>query len=173
MDVAQVVHLAGRFVSSCRPGAPKAIELGWVQKQLSPTELALWERMSNPDQRHSVAVAQAVAERLPAAPAWVVAAALLHDVGKVDSGLRTPSRVIATLFWGVTPSERALEWSDAPGVRGRFARYHLHPAIGAELCEAAGSHSATSAWAREHHFDDSQWSTPHPFGAILKACDND
>ena len=64
-------------MSSCRPGAPKAIELGWVQKQLSPTELALWERMSNPDQRHSVAVAQAVTDCLPAAPAWVVAAALL------------------------------------------------------------------------------------------------
>ena len=133
----------------------------------------LWERMTNVDLRHSITVAQAVAERLPAAPAWVIAAALLHDVGKVESGFRTPGRVFATLFWGVTPSERADGWRNAPGLRGRLARYHLHPEIGAELCTAAGSHSATSAWAREHHLTESEWSTPVQFGTVLKSCDND
>ncbi len=61
-----------------------------------------------------------------------MAGALLHDVGKADSGLGTIGRVAATL----TPSKLA---------HGRFARYRDHERIGAELLAAAGSDPLTVA----------------------------
>ena len=65
----------------------------------------MWRRMSGPDRRHAVAVARRVDDRLRGANRPVLAAALLHDVGKVDSGLGTPVRVVATLA-GVVGGDR-------------------------------------------------------------------
>src|SRR3546814_20809012 len=64
---------------------------------MQPGEAALWARMSAPDRRHAVGVARRVERALGAeAERPVLAAALLHDVGKVESGLRTYGRVVAT-----------------------------------------------------------------------------
>ncbi|MEZ5341648.1 MAG: hypothetical protein R2706_09400 [Acidimicrobiales bacterium] len=60
MNPSHWLHLARRFVESCRPGAPQASDIFWVQRQLSDTEFTLWSRLSNPDQRHSIGVARAV-----------------------------------------------------------------------------------------------------------------
>ena len=93
---------------------------------LGTGELALWQRMSGPDRRHAVGVARRVSVALPATdPALdrraVLAAALLHDAGKVESGLGTLARVPATLI-GLAARSRA---------RGRVAVYLDHPARGA------------------------------------------
>ena len=92
------IHLAKRFFGSLRPGGPGAEATTWVAGALSPAELALWAQMSGPDRRHSHQVARDVERALGhEATAPVLAAALLHDVGKLDAGLRTYGRVIATL----------------------------------------------------------------------------
>jgi putative nucleotidyltransferase with HDIG domain len=76
-------HLARRFFGSLRPGGPSARDAQWVQSVLSSEEHALWQRMSGPDRRHSAQVARAVQRALgDDAPTEVLAAALLHDVGK-------------------------------------------------------------------------------------------
>ena len=89
------IHLAKRFFGSLRPGGPGAEATTWVAGVLSPAELALWAQMSGPDRRHSHQVARDVERALGhQATAPVLAAALLHDVGKLDAGLRTYGRVV-------------------------------------------------------------------------------
>ena len=85
-------------------------------------------QMSNQDRRHSALVGQRYATMDPAAPRELVAGALLHDVGKIECGLGTFGRVVAT--------------SSGP-TEGEFAAYHDHEEIGAGMAEEAGSDAAT------------------------------
>ena len=56
---------------------------------------------------------------------------LLHDVGKIDCGLGTFGRVLATLVGDRGPAS--------------FRAYHDHEEIGAEMARRAGSDDATIA----------------------------
>jgi hypothetical protein len=97
----------------------------------------------------------------------VVAAALLHDVGKVESGLGTFARVGATLVAAGVGRKRLARRS------GRLGRYVRHDALGGDLLEAAGSDPLTSTWAREHHLTKDRWTVDPEVGAALKAADDD
>jgi hypothetical protein len=99
----------------------------------------------------------------------VLAAALLHDVGKVESGLGTAGRVLATLVG----RRRAHRWAGRPGPTGRIERYLRHDEIGAEALTRAGSDPVTVAWAREHHLAPSAWSVPPAIGHALRDADDD
>ena len=163
-----LVHLARRFFGAVDPQGPSEADEAWVREALSEGERALWRRMSGPDRRHAVGVARDVVDRLGADAATrpVVAAALLHDVGKVDSGLGTLARVPATLV-GLVARERVAAGD------GRVARYLRHDAIGATLLADAGADPLTVAWAREHHLPPERWTVPPAVGAALKAADDD
>ena len=80
--VGRLPHLARRFFGSLRPGGPSSEDTGWAERHLLPGEVELWRRLSNPDRRHLVGVARGAVERLGDPDRPVVAAALLHDVGK-------------------------------------------------------------------------------------------
>jgi hypothetical protein len=163
-----LAHLAKRFFGSLRPGGPPAAEGAWVRSQLLPGEWELWSAMSGPDRRHSAAVARRVEAALgPRATKPVLAAALLHDVGKSASRLRTPSRVVATVTAGVVGRERASGWDSAIG------RYLRHDEQGAALLAEAGSDPLTVAWTRQHHLPRDQWTVPQPEADALKAADDD
>ncbi len=137
-------------------------------------EVALWRRMNNPDRRHAIGVARQVVATLGEDAARpVVAAALLHDVGKIESGFRTPARVVATVVWTVVPPERAFAWRASSGVRRRLAEYVLHPELGEELLAAAGADVLTSTWAADHHRSRRDWRLDPVIGDVLKACDDD
>lgn len=167
-------HLTKRFLGSLRPGGPKAADRAWVADVLGERELALWNRMYGPDRRHSVQVARDVERELGArATAPVLAAALLHDVGKIDSRLRTYGRVVATLTIKLVGRADVVEWRRARGIHRRIALYALHPQLGAELLSMAGSDPLTVAWAREHHDPRDTWSVPRELADVLDACDND
>jgi hypothetical protein len=169
-----VGHLARRFVGSLRPGGPRRPDLRWAQQQLLPGERALWAAMPGPDRRHSVAVARRVEEALgDDAGRPVLAAALLHDVGKTTVGLRTPGRVLATVVGGALGRSRVAGWSIRPGYPGRIGRYLRHDELGAERLAAAGSDPLTVAWAREHHLPPATWSVPREVAEALKAADDD
>jgi len=163
-------HLAGRFFGSLSRTPPSPEDQRWVASVLGSGELLVWDRLPATDQRHAVGVARRAEAALggsDAAPRWAVAAALLHDAGKVDAGLGTFGRVGATVWAGLRGRERV-----AAG-QGRVARYLAHPAIGADLLRAAGSDPRTVAWAAEHHLPPERWSVPKDVGTALKEADDD
>lgn len=121
-------HLAARFVTSLPPTPPSVDDEVWVDQHLLPGERALWVQLSNQDRRHSAAVARRFVEVRPDADRAETAGAILHDVGKIECGLGTFGRVVATL---VGPRTEA------------FRAYHDHEAIGAAMAQRAGSDPAT------------------------------
>jgi hypothetical protein len=160
-----VLHLTRRFFGSLRRGGPGAADEAWARAQLLPGEQALWARMSGADRRHAAGVARKVVADLgPDATRPVVAAALLHDSGKVVSGLATFARVGATVVGAVAGRDR-------PG--GRVGLYLRHPQLGAELLAEAGSDPLTVAWAAEHHLPPTRWTLPGPLAAALAGADDD
>lgn len=168
-------HLVRRFMGSLSPRPPSNADDAWARAHLIGGEQAIWERMSNPDRRHAVAVARAVVETLgEASDRPVVAAALLHDSGKVVSGLGTFARVGATLFWAVADADRARTWAEGPpGIRRQLGRYRRHPELGRDLLIEAGSDPLTAAWAAEHHRSPDHWTVTTDIATVLKSCDDD
>jgi hypothetical protein len=156
----QLNHLARRFFGSLSPANPPLSDEAWAEASLLAGEVSLWRRMSGPDRRHAVGVARRVVGALGDARATrpVIAAALLHDVGKIESGLGTFARVPATVL---------------PVQTGRIGRYRRHDQLGAALLLAAGSDPLTIAWAREHHMPAAKWTLAPHLANALKAADDD
>lgn len=124
------MHLVRRWWSSLSRRPPSAEDLEWVHGHLLSGEFALWMRMEVADRRHSVLVARRFVGLRSDSSRDEIAAALLHDVGKIESQLGIWSRVGVTLFGPRTS-------------RGRI--YSDHERIGVELCRWAGSSAATLA----------------------------
>src|SRR5579863_6133694 len=157
-------HLAGRFFGALSPAGPPPGDEAWALGALLEGEQVLWRRMSGPDRRHAVGVARDAVRLLgpDEQPREVVAAALLHDVGKVESGLGTFSRVGVTVAAIAVGRDRLLGWAGTPpdasagtgrrrsSSRARVGLYLTHDRVGARLLEAAGSQDLTATWAREH-----------------------
>jgi len=174
--MARTVHLVSRFFGSLRPGGPNASEREWAESQLLPDELELWRRLSGPDRRHSAAVARRVERSLgDRATRPVLAAALLHDVGKLDAHLRTYGRVVATLAGGVVGHDQAVihQWTLTTGFTRRVGLYLTHPELGGDLLAVAGSDPVTVAWTREHHLPSADWTVDPELATALHAADDD
>lgn len=157
----------GRFAGSLRPGGPAAADDVWVAGTLSATEMALWGRMSGADRRHAVGVArraQALAGGSASRP--LAAAALLHDVGKIEAGLGVLGRVVATLAALTGLARRRI-------VTRRIDLYLDHAALGSRLLADAGSDPLVVSWAGEHHLSPGRWTVPLDLGHALKAADDD
>jgi len=174
-------HLAGRFFKALLPGGPAPTDESWAVDHLLNGEQLLWRRMSGPDRRHAVGVARDTIRLLAPqeAPRDVVAAALLHDVGKVESSFGTFARVGITFAAMAVGRTRLLRWTGdppedrEPSRRTRVGLYLTHDRLGAGLLEAAGSHPLTVSWAAEHHLAPELWSVDTVTGAALKAADGD
>jgi hypothetical protein len=172
-------HLSVRFFGALRPGGPSPPDTEWVADILPPAAFELWSRQPGHDRRHTVAVAREVDARLAGTsaagdPRWL-AAALLHDVGKVDSRLGVYGRVVATLSGAVGGRDRAYAWSERGGFTRRVGLYLRHPEIGAVSIRLAGGPEEAAVWAAVHH-DPPEWvriDIPSEVVAALDAADND
>jgi hypothetical protein len=105
---------------------------------------------------------------------WL-AAALLHDIGKIDAHLSVFGRVAATMAGLSMSREAAADWSRGRGFRRRIGLYLRHPEVGADRIAIIGGQPVAVTWARVHH-DRFAWSTtdlPEPVIAALDAADND
>jgi hypothetical protein len=167
-------HLTKRFFGSLWPAGPSSTNEQWVQSALSDDELKLWRRMSRADRRHAVVVAREVERQLGGeASKPVLAAALLHDVGKVSAGLGTYGRVIATLAGAAAGQQMAAAWTEGKGFTRKVGLYLRHPELGGDMLALAGSDPVTVAWAREHHLPEEEWTLPPTVAHVLKAADDD
>jgi len=169
-----VRHLVRRFVGSLCPGGPGDEANRWVAAVLTGPEYVLWQQLSGPDRRHSHQVARDVQRELgPQATTPVLAAALLHDVGKLRSRLRTPGRVVATVLASIAGRESIRQWSTGSGYRSRLGQYLDHPAIGVAMLNGIGSDPMVVAWAGQHHQPPTDWTLDPRLAAVLSAVDDD
>jgi len=165
------VHLARRFFTSLRSTPPPAADDAWAETLLLPAETVLWRGMSGADRRHAVRVGRSAVILLGGSSGVdraVVAAALLHDVGKTEARLGTVRRAAVTAAALVFGADRMA----ALGGR-RSSQYLRHAELGASLLAAAGSDPITVAWTHEHHLPPSQWTLPVAVAEALKVADDD
>lgn len=157
-----LVHLAKRFAGSLLARPLTEGEREWVLFHLLPEEQELWKRMSTADQRHAYGVAKRVYKTLRnEVTRPVIAAALLHDIGKIASNLGTFGRSAATILANVgVPSSRV-------------AQYRAHNEIGRTMLQGAGSDPLTSQWAYEHELPPQHWTLDQHIAEALHAADDD
>jgi hypothetical protein len=171
------LHLVGRFFRALWPGPPRARDMAWVQSILEPGELTLWRELPNHDRRYSIRVAKDVQARLAgtehAGESRWLAAALLHDAGKLDAGLGVFGRSVATVMGAAAGTARVDRWASMPGFRGQVGRYLRHDERGAARIHAAGGRDEPARWALAHHHRD-RWpasGVPAPVAEALDAAD--
>jgi hypothetical protein len=133
-----LLHLARRFFGWWRSGRPSPETQLWIGSLLSRAEARLFWEQAVQDQAHAAAVATFVEKRQPDRRD-LIAAALLHDVGKAASRLGPVRRSIATVLGALR----------LPLTR-RFVAYRNHGIIGAELLEQAEASAIAVAFARHH-----------------------
>ena len=114
----------------------------WALARLTPAEGRLYLRMDARDREHAVRVAQALQAGFSQASPELLAAALLHDCGKLVHPYRVWERVGA----GLLPHRlaRRLPWKPAQ-VRARHAEW------GAALVREAGGRERVAALVAAHH----------------------
>jgi hypothetical protein len=153
--MARATHLVSRFFSSLDPRPVRAVDREWVGEVLTPDELALWTRLSLADRRESIGVAYRTQTELAGTeyaddPRWS-AAALLHDIGKLDARFGPLRRALATVVAGALGPRVVEGWVDKTGFRRRCALYVFHDQLGADRVKMAGGRTEVALWADAHH----------------------
>ena len=121
-------HLVSRFFGAISCAQPSPEELTEVESLLLDGEFQLWQKLPMMDQRHSIAVLRRFTTLRPDATRPELRAALLHDIGKIESNLGVLGRVVATLV----------------GRRSaRFTAYHDHEKIGSQMLQNINSDLVT------------------------------
>jgi HD domain len=142
----RTAHLTRRFFTSLRARRLDDADIAFVRLHLTPPERPVWETLGPADRAESVAVARRTAQAIgiDVESRWL-AAALLHDVGKVDAGLGTFGRAWATAVAGLLSHGRARRMPN------RIGRYIGHDDCGESVLTAAGARPEVAAWAGAHH----------------------
>jgi hypothetical protein len=141
-----------------------------IRPHLSATQVALFQRMQASEQAHAFRAF----ERLKAAGQGdpdLLAATLLHDVGKIRSPLTPFDRVLIVLGRYFFPGAVG-HWGtgEARGLRRPFVVAAQHPAWGAELAAAAGASAQTCELIHRHQ---ESTSADNPLLAALQAVDDE
>ncbi len=158
------VNAARRAVLAAVPALARPDD-SWATGRLSEAEAALFLRLPATERAHGIEVALRLLRRAPEAPRELVAAALLHDVGKLGSPQGVARRVLTHLLppLAVPPEPRLLGLAGA-----RQARVH-HASYGAELLARAGSSPRVVALVAGHHDPASRRGDPE--ARLLWECD--
>lgn len=163
------MHRARQFLFALAPSEPIACRT-IVAAFLPDAAAAAFAAMPAVDRAHCCRVALALP---PSAPRDLVAAALLHDIGKHDERIRAgiPSRVAKVVLSRVAP--RMLELIAAPppvGWRAGLALAVHHSASGAVRAREVGCTPRT-VWLIAHHEDRAAAAQDADLAA-LKAADD-
>ena len=126
-------------------------EIEQATRILPPQAQVLFRRHAVQDQHHALSVYRSLQESGETNP-HLLAAALLHDIGKSSAHLSAVHRAIIVLLDRFMP--RLLEGADQGNARGwrrAFVLQAAHPELGAGLARSAGCSSLTVQLIRRHH----------------------
>jgi hypothetical protein len=121
-----------------------------VKNHLSPALFRLFQRMSPADQAHGIRVLRYLLNEGESHPA-LLAAALLHDVGKLHVKPSIWDRVLAVVITWFVP-DAIIRWGkgEPRGWRKPFVIAAQHPYWGAEMIGSAGGEAALVTLVRRH-----------------------
>lgn len=136
-----------------------------IESILTPAQATLFRQFATKDRQHSYRVMRTLREAGHTDPD-LLAAALLHDVGKARHYIHLRERVLIVLAEVFLPG-RVEAWGQGQpeGWQRPFVIRAQHPAWGAEMAAEAGSSPTTVALIRHHQ--DKPPATGTPAGALL------
>ena len=134
---------------------PKPEDLALAQEVLSPALMRLFLSLQPSEQAHSLWIYRQLRSYLAACdrevPPDLLAAALLHDVGKSCHPLRLWERVEVVLGKAFFPAAVKGWGTGSPsGWKRAFVVAEQHPAWGADLAQQAGATPLAVALIRRH-----------------------
>lgn len=145
----RVLYRIRQFWRALIPGI-KAEDISQVRQVLSHELMALFLRMHRSEQMHSVRIYRQLCQQ-DETNSDMLAAALLHDVGKICFPLRVQDRVMIVLGKAFFPKLcRVWAQSEPRGWRRPFVVAEMHPQWGAELVLDAGASALTATLVRRH-----------------------
>lgn len=173
-------HRARRFFRSLVARAPSQEETLWAENHLNDPERRAFARLGPGDRSHSIGVAKKVVANLDRISTeldgdpgdWIVAAALLHDIGKSVPGLGIYGRVIATVSGSLVGDDMAEHWAEKSGMTRKIGLYLKYPELGVTILELAGSDPRVIAWSAQHHSAPADWTIPLAVGQLLSDADD-
>jgi len=166
MFLARALYRSRQFFRSAGPSLTEE-ERTEVTQRLNAEQQRLLYAMTARDQRHCLDVFHSLRHDGHDDPE-LLAAALLHDVGK--GPVRLWQRVAYVLIHAVSPRLlRRLASDEGSGWRRSLASFSEHSQRGAALVEATGASSAVVTMVRLHSGDGSD---DDPRVAILRAADD-
>jgi putative nucleotidyltransferase with HDIG domain len=117
---------------------PRSEDLGLAEQHLPPALGELFHQMSPAEQVHGIRVLRSLLARGEGDPD-LLAAALLHDVGKSQVRLRLWERILIVLASWISPG-RVRCWGEGEltGWKRSFVIAVHHPVWGAEMIRQAG-----------------------------------
>jgi len=151
LTVARITYRLYQFWQAVT-ARPTAADLDQARQTLNPAQMALFGRLQASEQAHAANVLGRLAAQGETQPD-LLAAALLHDVGKLRAPLHLWERVIIVLGQAFFPA-RVKQWGAAEqpqaGWRRAFIVARQHPAWGADLAREAGVSPLAEALIRRH-----------------------
>lgn len=160
------VNAARRTVLSLLPSFAKPDDV-FARDQLEVAEYALYLRMDPRDRQHACEVARRLSAACPSVSPELLAAALLHDVGKSCLPFRLDQRILAHLLpTGDTPPEPRLR-----GLAGALQVKRHHHAYGAAMVRSAGGRERVAALVAGHH-GATFGASDHADAMLLRAVDD-